>query len=568
MRIITVPIMNSSEITNILESLNINPDEISNKKEADAFRILFWIIDQLNLKVNTLEEELQKTRDELNTLKGEKGKPKIPTSKPKSTDFSSEKDRKSQTPPSEKKSKEKLSKIKIDVTEVCPVDKSTLPGDAVFKDYDPVVVQEITITTKNTLYLKEVYHSPSQHKTYTGELPKGVEKEFGSGVKSLIITLKHAANVSEPKIHEFLKNVGILISPATISRILTKNLDIFHQEKADIFKAGLKSTIYQHIDDTGAKVKGKNHYVEIICNPFYTAYFTIPHKDRLSILEILQGGKPRTYFFNDEAFTLLEYFRLSRKMISKLRNAAFNIELDEKQMQQLLGKIFSNPNKGKNHRIRIMEAGAIAAYHNQTEFPVVKALLSDAAPQYKKLTEEQALCWIHDGRDYTKLVPVVPFHKKELQDFRSKYWAYYGKLLQFKLDPSQEKAEKLSAEFDALVSTKTNYETLNELIKKTKGIKSELLLALKYPEIPLHNNPAELGAREQVRKRDVSLHTMTEEGTQANDTFSTIVQTAKKLGVSAYAYFNDRISKSFKMPSLAELIGGKKSSALSCKDNG
>jgi hypothetical protein len=61
---------------------------------------------------------------------------------------------------------------------------------------------------------------------------------------------------------------------------------------------------------------------------------------------------------------------------------------------------------------------------------------------------------------------------------------------------------------------------------------------------------------------------MTEDGTKANDTFSTIVQTAKKLGVSAYEYFNDRVSKSFKMPSLAELIGGKKSLALSCKDNG
>jgi hypothetical protein len=63
---------------------------------------------------------------------------------------------------------------------------------------------------------------------------------------------------------------------------------------------------------------------------------------------------------------------------------------------------------------------------------------------------------------------VVPFHKKELQDFRSRYWTYYGKLLQFKLDPSQENADKLSAEFDELVSTRTNYEALNELIKKTK----------------------------------------------------------------------------------------------------
>jgi prefoldin subunit 5 len=560
--------MNSSDITKILESLKISPDDISDKKEAEAFRILLRIIEQLNLEVKALKAELQETRDELNTLKGERGKPKIPISKQKPSDFSSEKERKSLNPSSEKKSKEKLSKIKIDITEVRPVDKSILPEDAVFKDYDLVVVQDIIITTKNTLYKKEVYYSPSQHKTYLGELPKGVEGEFGPGVKSLIFTLKHASNVSEPKIHEFLENMGIYISPATISRILTKNNDVFHQEKADIFKAGLKSTIYQHIDDTGAKVKGQNHYVQIICNPFYTAYFTIPHKDRLSILEILQGGKLRTYFFNDEAFSLLESFRLSRKMISKLQNAVFDKKLDEKQMQQLMEEIFPDPTKGKNQRTRIMEAGAIAAYHNQKEFPVVKALLSDAAPQYKKLTEEQALCWIHDGRDYTKLVPVVPFHKKELQDFRSKYWTYYGKLLKFKQDPSQENAEKLSAEFDELVSAETNYEALNELIKKTKDIKSELLLTLKYPEIPLHNNPAELGARAQVRKRDVSLHTMTEEGTKANDTFSTIVQTAKKLGVSAYEYFNDRVSKSFKMPSLAELIGSKKSSELSCKNNG
>ena len=173
--------MKSSEITHIIKSLHINPDDISDKKDAEIIRILLQIIERLTEEVQALKTELQKTRDELNQLKGEKGKPKISISKPKSTDFSSEKDRKSHTPPSEKKSKEKLSKIKIDATEFCPIDKSTLPGDARFKDYDPVVVQEITIKTKNTLYLKEVYHSPSQHKTYTAELPKGVEREFGHG---------------------------------------------------------------------------------------------------------------------------------------------------------------------------------------------------------------------------------------------------------------------------------------------------------------------------------------------------------------------------------------------------
>jgi len=56
-------------------------------------------------------------------------------------------------------------------------------------------------------------------------------------------------------------------------------------------------------------------------------------------------------------------------------------------------------------------------------------------------------------------------------------------------------------------------------------------MTLKHPEVPLHNNESELGARAQVRRRDVSLHTMTEDGTKANDTFLTIVEAAKKLDV-------------------------------------
>ncbi|WP_413874821.1 hypothetical protein [Albidovulum sp.] len=549
--------MNPSEIPKILQSLKINPDEISDKKAAEIIRILLQIIEILYEENQALKAELQKMRDELNKLKGEQGQPKFPSIKKKQSDISSENERKSLNPPSKTKSKEKLSKIKIDFTEVCKVDPLILPEDAEFKGYQTVVVQEISINTKNTAYKKEIYYSPSQHQTFIGKLPKGIEGEFGSELKSLIITLKHASNMSEPKIHEFLENVGINISPATISRILTKNNDVFHCEKADIFKAGLSSTVYQQIDDTGAKVNGNNHYAQILCNPFYTAYFTIPSKDRLSILDLLQGGKPRIYLFNEEAFTLMESFRLPGKMISKIRNAVLNTMLDEKQMQQLMGEIFFHPNKGKIYRTRIMEAAAIAAYHNQTEFPIVQVLLSDDAPQFKQLTGEQALCWVHDGRNYKKLEPIVSMYKKELENFRSRYWDYYRKLLLFKECPTQEKAEKLSDDFDVLFSTKTNYQALNDRIEKTKEKKFELLLVLKYPELPLHNNDAELGARAQVRKRDVSLHTITEEGTKASDSFSTIVQTAKKLGVSVYDYFNDRVSKSFKMPSLAEMIRTK-----------
>ncbi len=50
---------------------------------------------------------------------------------------------------------------------------------------------------------------------------------------------------------------------------------------------------------------------------------------------------------------------------------------------------------------------------------------------------------------------------------------------------------------------------------------------------------------------------MTEDGTKANDTFLTIGQTAKKLGVNVYEYIYDRVSKRFRLPSLAELIRAK-----------
>ena len=152
----------------------------------------------------------------------------------------------------------------------------------------------------------------------------------------------------------------------------------------------------------------------------------------------------------------------------------------------------------------------------------------------------------------------MPLHKEKLEKFLDQYWNYYGKLLEYKKNPNSKMAEILSAEFDKLFSTRTKYQALDERIAKTKAKKAQLLLVLKYPELPLHNNDAELGARAQVRNRDVSLHTMTKDGTKANDTFMTIVQTAKKLGVSSYEYIHDRVSKSFCMPSLSELIEAKK----------
>lgn len=552
-----------AELKRILAELNIRPDEIEDKELAEAVRIVLQLLEQMSAGYEKMRAENQALRDAMNVLKGEQGQPKIKEKKKKGKepegegDVSSEKERKSREQGSKKKSKAKKHKIKIDRTQVCPVDKSSLPDDVEFKGYRSVIVQEIIIKTDNVEYKKEIYYSPSQHKTYTGQLPPEVAGEFGPGLKTWVYTQKHVANMSEPKIKEVLENMGIYISSATISRILTKNNAVFHQEKADIFQAGLASSRYQLIDDTGAKVKGENQYMQIVSNPYYTAYFTVPHKDRLSVLDILKGGQARKYLFNEEAFSLLEGFGLSNKLRLQLRELTLEKEFGQEQMETLLKQIYPEANQGKNNRLRIKEAGAIAAYHQQREYPVIEVLVSDDAPQFKQLTRGQGLCWVHEGRHYKKLHPVVPWHQEKLEEFRGQFWDYYYKLVAYKANPSPEQADELSAEFDKLFATQTGYQALDDRIAKTKTKKENLLMVLKYPELPLHNNGSELEARVQARKRDVSLHTMSEDGTKANDTFLTIVRTAKKLGVNPYEYIYDRVSKRFLLPSLADLIKEK-----------
>ena len=205
-------------------------------------------------------------------------------------------------------------------------------------------------------------------------------------------------------------------------------------------------------------------------------------------------------------------------------------------------------------RTAIEQAAAIVYYRHQTSVPVIETIVCDDAGQFKLLTERLALCWIHAGRHYEKLSPVVPRHVKQLDSFVQRYWDYYKSLQRYRDGPTKSEAKRLRLEFDKLFGTRTGYATLDDRIAKTAAKKGELLTVLSHPEVPLHNNASELGARVSARRRDVSLHSRSIRGAQAMDIFTTIVQTSKKLGVSAYAYLRDRISRRFELPSLAQSI--------------
>ena len=533
----------------MLEDLDLH--SIADDRARELVRQLLNLLEDVTADLRAAQAEIQRLRDELHRLKREQGQPTIKanTPPPPPKDHSSEQERR--TPKVWTKGR-KTDRIPIDREQVVQVDPDRLPPDAVFKGYEEVVVQDVRFCTDNVLFHKEKFYSPSQHTTYLASLPQGYRGQFGPGIKSLALVFYYGAQMSEPKVAELLRSVGVQISDGQVSNLLIKDQAAFHAEKDALYRAGLASSPWQHLDDTSTRVNGQNGYCHIVCNPLYTAYFTTPAKDRLTVIDVLTNHWPRRFLLNAEALGYVEACGLSAVRCRQLRPLSGDMSMDETTMQAMLEAHL--PGLGPQQRKWILDATAVAAYHAALEFPVVRLLVCDDAPQFTLVTDELALCWVHEGRHYKKLVPYIPLHRALVEDFVPRFWTYYDQLLAYREQPTPEKAVWLDGAFEALFSTVTGYNALDERIAKTRAKKACLLMVLAHPEIPLHNNPAELGARVRVRKRDVSFGPRTRDGAKAWDTFMTLAVTATKLGVSFYHYIHDRVSGASQMPALADLI--------------
>jgi hypothetical protein len=248
---------------------------------------IYNIIEMLCAKIIELEQRNQELKDENMRLKGEKGKPDI-----KANTKPEEKIAKKKMEKGEKKEWKKGTKkdnIKIDREEIKKLDKTNLPKDIIFKGYEERIIQNIIIQTDNVLYKLEKYYSPSEHKTYIAKMDENLrDTEFGAETKGLISTLYYENRVTENKIATLLNTNGLQISEGTISNILIKEKSKeLTAEKEEIFRAGLQSSIYQHIDDTGMRIAGRNGYATIICNDNYSAFFINDKKNRETVKKMI-----------------------------------------------------------------------------------------------------------------------------------------------------------------------------------------------------------------------------------------------------------------------------------------
>jgi len=526
----------------------------------EAVHALLNLVERLVADQQALIQEVERLRQQLEQKKQAKATAEANLQGPppprRDSDHSSEKRRREREPKT-RPAQDRRSFKDLTIHEVieCPVDPATLPPDAVRMADESVIVQDIEIKPHNLRFQRQVYYSAVAGKWFRGPLPSGYEAgDFGADLRSLILSLKYCGNMSEPKIGAFLENFDVRISAGSLSNILTHTAASFEPEYHAVLIAGLGSTPYQQTDDTSARVAGQSWHTHVLCNPFYTWYSTRPGKDRLTVLAMLQNRAETRFRFNPQTLALLRDEltipgKWQARLASWVEDRGGDVELDAAALKLLWDDWFDGG--CRQTRTVIEHAAAIVAYRRQTLVPVIDVLVCDDAGQFKLLTDHLAACWIHAGRHYERLSPVVPGHAQALDSFVERYWDFYAALQDYRAGPSDARAAELRQEFDELFATRTGYDALDDRIAATVPKREELLTVLSHPSVPLHNNASELGARVSARRRDVSLHSRSVCGARAMDIFTTLVQTCNKLSLSAYAYFRARLRGTLPVPFLA-----------------
>lgn len=536
---------------------NINPKEITDLAEMQNLLVLLMNIIENQAKViDELRQENQIFRDEINRLKGEHGD--LPPKPPKTSDAAKgEKEEKKKNKNHKKGSKK--AKLPIDRTVKCKIDKSILPPDAKFQGYDTVVQQDLVIKRDNVRFEIPVYYSAVEKKTYRGKLPAEYEGQFGGQLKSWLQLLHHYCDVTQGRLKHLMDNIGLSISTGSISNILLSNTDEMAEESLAILRAGIEHIPYTQTDGTKGWEAGQGKSTQIICTPSYSVYHTMNSKSKASIIWALQGktGDSVPLIYDKLAVDLLADSIVPKKdqrLLSSLLNfdETYSLEHFEVLLSQKAAHLMDKAGYPK-----MIECLALSYYLGQSDFPKAQILISDAGPEYSGIAANHAFCWLHEERHYKKMIPKLNINQLAVDELRGQIWDFYEKLMIFKkLSLDQQAIQKpiLNQEFDKIFTQQTDYDVLNDRIRKTFLKKEKLLLVLDFPFLPLHNNTAELAVRRKVRKRDISLHTMSVKGTRAQDAFMSVVETAAKLRVNALDYLYDRITKKYQMPSLADLI--------------
>jgi hypothetical protein len=181
-------------------------------------------------------------------------------------------------------------------------------------------------------------------------------------------------------------------------------------------------------------------------------------------------------------------------------------------------------------------------------------IVSDDAGQFN--VGPHGLCWVHAERLVHKLDTFTDEHRAAQDAVRKQIWELYTDLKAYRLAPTPDSKAALQVRFDGIFTQKTGFITLDRLLARLHANKSELLMVLERPEIPLHTNGSENDIRCHVTRRKVSGGTRSDSGRDCRDAFLGLAKTRAKLAISFWDYLGDRLAVpgAEAIPQLPELI--------------
>ena len=503
------------------------------------------LVRQLLDIIRTQQDRIEQLEDEILRLKGLKTRPTIapsPLERPPRLPL----------PPGQKRpgSAKRSKTAQLVLTKEVKVLLVDRPLGSIFKGYEDFVIQDLEIRPQVICYRRERWQSPDGQ-NLVAQLPEDVrpDSHFGPTLISFILHQYHYQHVTQPLLLEQLDQLGIDISAGQLNRILTEKKDAFDDEKTEVLLAGLAVSSYVQVDDTGAKHQGHNGFCTHIGNDLFAYFESTNSKSRQNFLEVLRGPYS-DYVINDEAVAYWQRQKLAQTVIDRLRSGVSWFPNKAAWQAYLALREVTD-----ERHVRITTEGALLGSLLAHGVSPEMVVLSDGAGQFDVFVH--ALCWLHVERPLERLVPYNEKHRQAIEQIRQRIWDLYAGLKAYKEMPSATAREALAKQFDELVAQRTDYPSIDGVLKGMAADRAKLLLVLQRPDVPLHNNLSEGHIRDYVKKRKISGSTRSDAGRRARDTFASLKKTCRRLGVNFWEYLQDRVKGLGKIPRLADLIRQK-----------
>ena len=414
-----------------------------------------------------------------------------------------------------------------------------------------MVRRDLVLAAEVVRYKRERWVTP-EGQTLIAPLPVGIAGGFGPGVRRFCLALHTQGQVTTERLTDLLNGIGLSISKREVVRLLTTDLEPFEQEDHAILQAGLVSSPYITVDDTGARHARRPGVTTQIGGERFCVFRTSRSKSRLNFLSLLRAGC-EDYVVNEAALDYLRRQPVEAAVIARLTKLQGQVFSSQMEWLEHLARcsinIFDRPLLQTAERSRHLGCDPASRADGEHGRGLRRCRPVPRCPH--------ALCWVHAERHLQKLMPASPKQAKAVELVREAIWCFYRSLKLWKQSPSPGGERAFRRQFDKIFGLRTGYKDLDELLARLARRKDELLRVLERPEIPLHTNASENDLRACVIKRKISGGTMSADGRMARDVMLGLLKTCRKLGLSFFTYLGDRLGLNGdqpRIPPLATLV--------------